>query len=457
MVGPSASGGVIDQPGRARATHRCVVVAAAVIALASASPCATRAQGLPPDEPRGTPTQEQKETPTDGADKPWWEWPRATGDWGGTRTWLEDHGLTLDATYTADFWVNTRGGRSTSGACAYLGLVDVALTFDTEKAGLWDGGIIFIDFQDIHGSTISERHVGDLQFLDNIEGPDRTQVSEYWYRQSLLDGKLAFKLGKMDANSDFAYVDYGQEFIHSSPGFPPNIPLPTYPDPALGAVLFIEPVEWCYLNAGVYDGAGTGNRWDWEAAFHGPDDSFTIVELGLRPTFTLGSQRLPGTYRVGGWYHSGSWDLLATGQEPETPLRRRRGNTGVYVAIDQQLLLEQPDDDQDRQGLGMFFQFSWADSRHNEISQYYGGGFEYVGLLPTRDRDVTGIGMFHGSLSGRLQSAEQRYSETAIELFHRFQVTPCLVVKPDLQYIVNPGGGDTRDALVAGVRVEMSF
>ena len=106
--------------------------------------------------------------------------------------------------------------------------------------------------------------------------------------------------------------------------------------------------------------------------------------------------------------------------------------------------------------MGAFFQFGWAPSAYNEISQYYGAGCQYVGLVPTRDEDVTGAGMFHVTLSGRVQSLEQRYSETAVELFHRFQITPSVSLKPDLQYIVNPGGNG-RDALAVGVRVQMAF
>jgi porin len=392
--------------------------------------------------------------------KRWWTWERATGDWGGARSWLDEHGLTLEATYTADYWVNTHGGLDTSGTSTYQALVDVSLTIDTERIGLWQGGTVFIDFQNMHGRSISDNYVGDLQLLDNNDSPARTQVSEYWYRQSLFGGKLAFKIGKMDANTDFAYVDYGLAFIHSSPAFPPNIPLPTYPDPTLGAALFIEPAEWFFVNAGIYDANGKGSRWDFESAFHGPDDSFTIVEMGLRPTFELGKQKLPGVYRLGGWYHSAAWLVFPARmdgieEEPRRP-ETRRGNCGVYVLCNQLLYREKPDDEQDEQGLGAFFQFSWADSRLNEISQYYGAGFECVGLFPTRDRDVTGIGMFYANISHRLRSTDDLDPEVAFELFHALRLTPFAVVKPDLQYILNPGGNG-RDALVAGVRVEISL
>ena len=398
---------------------------------------------------------EQHRCPDDFS-KPWWEWEHTTGDWAGARPWLDDRGLTLDIGYSADYFTNTYGGIDTSNAHVYRGLLDISLTVDTETMGLWEGGTFFIDFQNIHGRDISERFVGDLQALNNVDAPDRTQVSEYWYEQSLLADKVLVKLGKMDANANFAYVDYGIEIIHSSPGFHPTIPLPTYPDPALGVAVFVQPADWLYVGGGVFDANGTGERWDFESAFHGHNDSFTIMELGLSPSFAVLGQELPGTYRVGGWYHSGSWDVFFDDLDGRRRPRTHRGNAGVYLAFDQLLFREHPDIDDDGQGLGAFFQFGWSPSAYSEISQYYGAGCQYVGLIPTRDEDITGVGMFHVSLSGRVQSLEQRYSETAVELFHRIQLTPWVSLKPDVQYIVNPGG-DGRDALAAGVRLEFTF
>jgi len=393
----------------------------------------------------------------EGLAQPWCEWECLTGDWWGSRPWLDDHGISFEIIYTADYFVNTRGGLNTSNTHTYRGLLDIGLTIDTEALGLWKGGTVFVDFQNIHGRDISLRHVGDLQALNNIDAPDRTQLAEYWYEQRLLDDKVRVKLGKMDANADFAYVEYGMEFINSSAGINPQIPAPQYPDPVLGIAVFVEPVEWFFLGAGVYDADGSGDHTGFDTAFHGRNDSFTIVELGFRPTFTLFGQELTGIYRVGGWYHSGTWDVFFEDDEDdEREPPTHRGNAGVYVAFDQLVFCEHPEIEGDTQGLGAFFELGWTPSSYNEISQFYGAGCQYVGLIPTRDNDVTGLGLFHAGLSGRVQALERRYSETAIELFHKFQITPSLSFKPDAQYIVNPGG-DGRDALAFGLRMEAAF
>jgi porin len=219
----------------------------------------------------------------------------------------------------------------------------------------------------------------------------------------------------------------------------------------------VEPTDWFFLGAGIYDAEGTGERAGFDTAFHSPDDSFTIVEVGARVKLDLFGQRgLPGVYRVGGHYHSGQWSVFFNDLNGRLRPRSHRGNSGVYVVADQLLYREGEGDEECGQGLGAFFQFGWAPSEYNEITQHYGVGVQYTGLIPGRDSDVWGLGVHHVSLSGRVQSLEKRYSETAIETFYKFQVTDSVSIKPDLQYIVNPGGAG-RDALVVGTRVEVAF
>ena len=108
------------------------------------------------------------------------------------------------------------------------------------------------------------------------------------------------------------------------------------------------------------------------------------------------------------------------------------------------------------QGLGLFGQFGWAPLDRNEIAKYYGGGLVYTGLLPGRDEDVSGVGVAHARLSSRMKEIDGRTHETAIEWFYKVRLTKYLMVQPDLQYILNPGG-DGRNALAGGLRFEIRF
>ena len=47
-------------------------------------------------------------------------------------------------------------------------------------------------------------------------------------------------------------------------------------------------------------------------------------------------------------------------------------------------------------------------------------------------------------------------SEKALEMYYGAEIYPWLTISPSIQWIGNPGGGG-RDAVVAGLRLQMSF
>ncbi|MBW7990931.1 MAG: carbohydrate porin [Planctomycetes bacterium] len=373
-------------------------------------------------------------------------WHRETlaGDLFGSRSWLDGRRIILEMAYTGEIFSNLHGGLNTNSASEYRDLFDLILTADAEKFGLGPGSIS-IYAQLGNGTGITEDHVGDAQTLSNLDSCDFSQISEYWIEQLFFDRQLRVKAGKQDSNVDFVAVDNGGDFIGSSFAVIPTIPMPTFCDPGLGVAAFWEPEDWISLGAGFYEGSPKGSTSGFNTAFGNHGGSFTIGELALKTSF--GAQKdLPGTYRFGGWYHSSDFDEV--GDDADTDIFA--GNHGFYLAFDQMLYHEQNDSDQ---GLGTFFQFGWTPENRNEIDRYFGAGLSYVGLLPGRDEDITGIGLAQALWSDRMDDVTR---ETAIELFYKAPLTEFMSIQPDIQYIANPSGnGD--DALVFGVRFQIVF
>lgn len=110
----------------------------------------------------------------------------------------------------------------------------------------------------------------------------------------------------------------------------------------------------------------------------------------------------------------------------------------------------------------VFLRVGAADPRVNQISQYYGGGLIYQGLLPERPTDYFGIGVATARNSRHFKRAQRRDgtpvkdAEIALGMTYAINVTPELLVQPDIQYIINPGMDPSIDnALVIGVRLGM--
>jgi porin len=150
---------------------------------------------------------------------------------------------------------------------------------------------------------------------------------------------------------------------------------------------------------------------------------------------------------VGAWWHTGDFEKASGGTAD--------GTGGAYLIVEQSLWSPEPDDAESERGLRVFAQFGWADDEVSEAAGQYAAGLALNGPMDFRPADATGVYVSTVNLSGAAGYAED---ETAFEVFYKVQVTPFLSVKPDVQYIINPGGDPALDnALVGALRFEADF
>ncbi|MFH1743167.1 MAG: carbohydrate porin [bacterium] len=381
------------------------------------------------------------------------EGKHCTGAMEGLCERLEERGLAFEMLYTGEAFWNTRGGIDTHNSGEYRGDVSLFLELDTETAGWWDDGTFFLHLQEQHGHGITDDHVGDFQVLSNMDADDYKQVSEFWYRHVFFDESLWVKLGKMEANEDFAFVDYGGEFINSSAGFSPTIPLVTFPDQDWGVVLGIEPTAWYSMNIGVYQGRPNGGR-----SIGSTLDNLYGPMVMVEPAFHYQIAEYPGHFRVGGWWNGDGFDEFDKNDPNPGAFDE---SYGWYVTWDQEVWKENPEEEEDEQGLGLFAQYGWSPEDRSEAGRYVGGGVQWAGPIPSRDEDIVGFGAFHVDFSDELTPTDdvgfEGNGETAFEVFYKAQVAGWMTIKPDVQYIANPGSVGNDDALAVGVRCEITF
>jgi len=291
---------------------------------------------------------------------------------------------------------------------------------------------------------------------DDAGGDEAVMLSEAWYEQSWLDGRLLLRAGKVDLtgtvtcrNCPVAFDgslyanNETNQFLNAALVNNPTIP---FPDNGLGMVLHTEPLEGFYMSAGAADAQGDARETGFRTAFHGPDNFFGIFETGVVPR--LGG--MDGAYRVGFWYDPQPKPRLTHGV--------KRDDMGLYVSCDQMVYKEVKDAPADSQGLGLFARWGYAHSDVAEITQFWSVGGQYQGLVPAREDDVVGVGVAQGVLSDYVPSAGRETNETAIEAYYNARVFPWLNITVDLQYIMHPGADSSVDnAVVIGIRAQMSF
>jgi len=358
-----------------------------------------------------------------------------TGDWGGLRSNLEEHGITVNSSYLAGPSKKFHGGgiKNRKEFKGY-GLYNLGVTLDTEKMGLWKGGTFSTLYQNKRGMGLTRDYIGDRQFTDGYDFRTMNQLSEYWYQQVWKDGKYRIKAGKQDANTEFCALAHGFDFLNWSFSMMPTMgKLPTYPEPAMGVTAAVSPTDWMTLKNGTFDGNGKGSTSGFENTFGGKGGTYNISEVEFRPEI----KDLPGRYISGYWCQSQNTLEYTTDANPKTFSR----NMGWYSAFEQMVYKENKKDDKDAQGLTVIGQGGWAPSDRNDVSSYYGAGLHYKGLIPKRDSDILGFGTGIAGFSNRLKPIDGRYGqETVLECFYRIKITPWMYIQPDLQYIMNPGG-----------------
>jgi len=371
-----------------------------------------------------------------------------TSKLGDFRSRLEDSGLTLQLAYTGEVFRSFK--LIPDNTTRYIGLVDLHLDLDTGKSGLWPDGKFFVYGQNGHGKGFVVNPAGDELPISNIDARDFTQISQFGFEQSFLAEKARIRLGKQDVNAIFDVNHFGGDFIFPAYTLIPTIPMPTFPAPALGTSLFVEPTDWLSLGVGIYDGAPKIESLGFDTTFDGKGGYFSVFEVAWKPGF--GSQnQYAGNYRIGLWNHSG--DFAATGDSSNSKVYS--DNFGLYLMFEQLVYKEHHIENDDR-GLGVFLQFGWAPSDRNPVWRYIGAGFSYKGLWKERENDALNVGLNYSWLADNDPGGNPQTHLANIEVFYTAQLTSWLSLQPDIQYYDNPTE-DHRTGFAAGLRWILRF
>jgi porin len=407
----------------------CAMTRAAHAQAAPSAPAG--ATGQAPDADTGT---------ADDAEPTWVHGDHLTGEWGGARKRLADRGVTIDVVYASDMF-------AARGDTAVLGHVDAAITLDSGKLGLWDGGTLYVLGQNNHGHGINER-VRSAVGVSNLETAPYTQLTELFIEQGFLAGRIKIRIGKQDANRDFGTPRFGGNFINNNFGMFPNAPLPSYPTTGLGTVVVVQPAAWLVGKLGIYEGSPGFGGFGLTSAFD-TGGGYTLAS-GLAATHHFGRDgRDGGTTSVGAWWQFD--DVTEVGVDAP---RMFDSNAGWFVQNDERIFLH-PDDPRDPRGLTLIVRYSWSHPDRSELAHYAGGSAAWHGIGP-RDNDTAGIGAGRFSVADPLGGSPGPRDETFVEAFYKLRLTSFVSFQPDLQWFRHPGG-DGAEALAIGLRLKVKL
>lgn len=406
-----------------------------------------------------------------------------TGEWGGAREYLSDRGVQVDGTYIGDVIANVRGGRDRD--TVYLDNLDLTLTAHLPTLTGLPLGTVFVYGLANHGGDPS-KHVGDLQGVDNIEAPNTAKLYEMWWQDQFFDHRLSLLAGLYDLNSEFDVIESAALFIHSSYGIGPELSqsgrngASVFPTTALAlraktllsddVVLQVAALDGVpgdpdnpngtHVSLSRSDGAMLVAEGAWILDAAGGGEAMSL-DRERRARVGRGWGDLPYRLKLaaGVWGYTSKIDDLSAVNAAGQPVRRQ-SHPGGYFLADAKLpagMLAWPPE------VAVFFRTGFADQSVTTYVAYAGGGLSITGLLPGRPDDLAGFGVAAAFIGRSFRRAlrndgeDPATAEVALEWTYRVGLTPWLALQPDLQFVVDPGGAQIADAVVVGMRFEITL
>ena len=345
-----------------------------------------------------------------------------------TTAWrdLSRHGISAQGILIYDWSVEVHPDESTG-----FGRYSFDLSVPVDGSKLWhlDGSSAMVRLRH-HVNNFGDDGLGETQLYSNIDGSSRTNLYEAWFEQKLVSDKLRLKMGKIDANTEFATVQTAGDFLNSSMGFSPTIiAFPTYPEPKLGFNAFLRPTKNNSVGVGVFQTATAG----------------TLAVVEPARAWSLGESERPGRASVGFWRLGGNPDRF-----DGTP---SSGTLGLYSVVEQ-VMWRQP---QGEHALSGFLQIGVADGHVSPVEKHVGGGAILQGTFHRRRKDSVGVAATWVRFSSDPAAGFELPAELIFETYYKLSITKHFAFVQDFQYVHHAGGIENSDCPVFTPRLVLSF
>jgi porin len=412
-----------------------------------------------------------------------------TGDWGGLRSELLEQGVDVIVGYVGEGATNVHGGYNDDRTARYTAQWALGTHLDLQKLLGWNDAEFQLLVTERNGNNLSNERVSDprapqLSSVQEVWGRGQTwRLTQMWYRQKFFDSALDLKLGRLGVNEDFASFpcDFQSLSFCSAPiGNVAGDVWYSGPVSQWGARVRYNLNEQWAVQVGAYEQnpsyLSTGNGFKLSGS--GTKGALVPVEVIWKPT--VGQQALPGEYRLG-YYHSsaaandvyedinGAPQAL-TGQAPKS----RSSKHGAWIMGQQQLTAHHGDASR---GLSVFASLTVHDKATSSIESFQNIGAVYKGPFDARPKDDIGLGVARLKVNDDVTKRQRlindstgitdydnplyvpvQHSEYNIELNYGVHVTDWLTVRPNVQYVRNPGGVyEVDNAWIAGLKLQASF
>lgn len=371
-----------------------------------------------------------------------------------------DAGITPALQQSALLWSNVHGGRE-PGTTELTGFFSAAFDLDFEKLlGSWHGLGFRVGWNWYQGPTPTTSLLGGFgnMSVSYYEASNAFRFYELRLRQDFgPDDRWSVEIGQLGADLDFMCSRYAALYQNGTFGAFSSFTsirntaqvfrAPIYPLAAPGMLLRMGLAANLDARFAVYTAdAGQDVVSNWGFGWKLGGGSGATLFWELEGSFRPGGR--PGALTLGGW------SVLAQRDSPEIEVLEP-SDLAFYASLDQAILADAAGEPK----LGLFARIAVNERLNdNPIVLNSEAGLNLFRPLPFRPDDVLGLGFGTTRFGDRIRRllTELPPGETVLELTYQAQVTPWLMIQPDLQYFFSPAIS-RRDSLMLGLEVSATY
>ena len=389
--------------------------------------------------------------------------------------WLLGPAVSLRSSYVGQAAANPAGGYK-QGA-DFAGQILIGADVDLQQLLGIPGSLFHVTLTERMGQSLARDTIGNSFDVQEVYGGGQTwRLGELTWDQAFAGDRVEVLVGRTFSGPEFGRTPVSCNFQSndSCPGpkaLYQNGSMNAYPVSNWGGRIRLNVRQDLSFLAGAYQvdpDADAPRYHSFDFGFRRSTGAYVPAEILYHPA--VGPHALPGFYELGGYYDSSTFnDPYADAQGASSvltgkPPRVDEGRSGVFLAADQMVT------GNGKQGLHVFAVATLASSSQQVQSSFFQLGVLQQGTFPGRDNDAVGFfvadNVFSSSVMNSITNARRLLggtdrpasNEITGELNYTAQVTNWLMLRPDVQVIINPdqwGGpvrrSNTPTALVFGL------
>jgi porin len=391
---------------------------------------------------------------------------------GEQRQKFYERGIALDVSVTQTPQGVVSGGEDK--VWKYSGNADYYLALDSDRLGLWPGGLLKVTGRTKFGRGVLKQ-AGNLSpvnygwLLPSIDDESDSFLEEYYITQGLTDwaalmfGRLM--IGNLGDPNRLAGNEQTQ-FVNTSLRNSPLLNVVTSSLSVHSALLLLQPSPHVTIAPFAL------SRNDEDGVYGSPGGLFSEYTVGAQVIVNWEIGGLTGEFLpIGGWTNKDKFDspLLILDIIEGIDIPEKNGNWVVGFSANQYLYAPKDSDTKKVQttpfilqpeGIGAFLRFHYAPEDRNLFDVFVSGGITGRGVIPTRPLDRYGVGFYGLFLSSDFKNqpilGDLIGTEWGMEVFYNLAITPWLQFSPSVQYI-DSGQADVDHSVVVMTRLQLYF